>query len=245
MRCLPSITVHSFVSFPCADEWEPCYLHRFRRYREALVLNPHCCAPCQACEVFSDTVLGPHTLLEPATLVLFSSPGEPSPFWYNGSPLSDKFSLIISVSVPVSGCLPRSISLWQLPPRPWGPKYQLTLAGEVAGVQGEIHFSSSWWAQSPPNKMQSITQLSILQQWVFLNVLIQCIEEVNTTILGRAVLIGLLEEVWLWRFSNPAKPIFLSSVTLAPQAPPPPQKTPTFPEFTDLRSLLVGNDLIN
>ena len=157
MRCLPSGTVHSVLSFPLADGWNSCYLHRFRRHKEALVPSLHCWASCQACKVFSDIVLCPHTLSEPASLILCSGPREPSPFWHNGLPLSDKFSLIISMNMPDSGCLPGFISIWQVLPKPWGPKYQLTLAGEIADVQWGVDFSSSWWAYSPPNKMQSIT----------------------------------------------------------------------------------------
>ena len=145
MRCLPSGTDRNFLSFPLPDGWDSCYLHRFRRHREALVPSFHCCASCQDYKFFSDIVLGPHTLSEPASLTLLSGPREPGPFWYNRLPLSDKFSLIISMNMPGSGCLPGFISIWQLLPNPWGPKYQLTLAGEIADVQRGVDFSSSWW----------------------------------------------------------------------------------------------------
>lgn len=123
--------------FLLADGWNSCYLHRFRRHKELTVPSLHCCTSCQACKVFSDIVLCPHTLSEPASLILLSGARD-KPLLVLGLPLSDKFSLIISMNMPDSGCLPGFISIWQVLPKPWGPKYQLTLAGGGADVQREL-----------------------------------------------------------------------------------------------------------
>lgn len=59
-----------------------CYLHTSQAtgkpWSSVLIAVPL----AQASEGFSDVVLGPHILLAPAGLSVFSGPGKLSPLWY-------------------------------------------------------------------------------------------------------------------------------------------------------------------
>lgn len=100
MRCLPSGTVHSVLSFPLADGWNSCYLHRFREDTRRL-WSPVFTVALLARPARSSRILFyvPTPSQNLQVSILLSGAREPSPFWYNGLPLSDKFSLIISMNM--------------------------------------------------------------------------------------------------------------------------------------------------